>query len=151
MCVIIINKLIKKNNVCITQTFILKNLKFLFFWEKKVLHYKINFSKLNKSCFWTIKVCHLFITYKICLILEKSRVGVVTSGGEPVGFVFTDLNVNIKQLREIIEQQVSFIFYCSLYIPPPSWFEFPIPIFKNWCLEFYFSQVFFFLNVNSRV
>ncbi|XP_054716197.1 uncharacterized protein LOC129225728 [Uloborus diversus] len=37
---------------------------------------------------------------------EKPRVGIVTSGGEPVGFVFTDLNVNIKQLREIMEQQL---------------------------------------------
>ncbi|GBL99985.1 hypothetical protein AVEN_19457-1 [Araneus ventricosus] len=39
---------------------------------------------------------------------EKPRVGIVTSGGDPVGFVFTDLNINIKQLREAIEQQLKF-------------------------------------------
>ncbi|GIX70506.1 hypothetical protein CEXT_660711 [Caerostris extrusa] len=37
---------------------------------------------------------------------EKPRVGIVTSGGVSLGFVFTDLNINIKQLRETIEQQL---------------------------------------------
>ncbi|GFY75979.1 TIR domain-containing protein [Trichonephila inaurata madagascariensis] len=37
---------------------------------------------------------------------EKPRVGIVTSGGDAVGFVFTDLNINIKQLRETMEQQL---------------------------------------------
>lgn len=56
-----------------------------------------------------IKASHVISENKCITIkkeFEKSRVGIVTSGGDPVGFVFTDLNVNIKQLREIMEQQL---------------------------------------------
>ncbi|KAG8183491.1 hypothetical protein JTE90_001055 [Oedothorax gibbosus] len=37
---------------------------------------------------------------------EKPRVAIVTSNGDNLGFVFTDLNINIKQLRETVEQQL---------------------------------------------
>ncbi|KFM73117.1 hypothetical protein X975_21094, partial [Stegodyphus mimosarum] len=56
-----------------------------------------------------LKASHV-ITENNCICIkkefEKPRVGIITSTGDHIGFIFTDLNVNVKQLRDIIEQQL---------------------------------------------
>lgn len=64
---------------------------------------------INKLQETKLKANHVIKDNKsICIRkeFEKSRIGVTTSTGEPVGFIFTDLNVNLKQLRDVMEQQL---------------------------------------------
>lgn len=60
-----------------------------------------------------IKASHLVNEKGVICIqkqFEKQRIGIVESGGEPIGFVFADLNCNVRQLRDIIEQQLKLSF-----------------------------------------